>query len=122
MVVKALAPRAGFLMIGWGMAWKPVTLRVTGLVTPLMVSWPSMLLGLSPSNTTLVDLKVAVGNFAVSRKSSPCRWPLKSAKPVFTDFMSITMSTEPVLASASNTTLPVVLVKLLSWVEKPKCE
>jgi len=31
--------------------------------------------------------------------------------------MSITMSTEPVLAAASNTTVPLVLVKLLSWVD-----
>ena len=39
------------------------------------------------------------------------------SKPVLTDFMSMTMSTEPFLASASNTTLPVVLLKLLSCVE-----
>ena len=48
-----------------------MTVRVTGLVTPLMVRLPSMALGLSPSNTTLVDLNVAVGNLAVSKKSSP---------------------------------------------------
>ena len=117
MVTKALAPMAGTFIIGWGMAWKDVTVSVTGLVTPLMVSWPSMDAGLSPSNTTLVDLKVALGNLAVSRKSSLWMWPLKSAKPVLTVVVSITMSTAPVLAWASNTTVPVVLPKLLSWVE-----
>ncbi len=99
------------------MAWNEVTVSVTGLVTPLMVSWPSTLAGLSPSNTTLVDLKVAVGNLAVLRKSSPWMCSLKVSKPVLTDLVSITMSTAPVLAALSNTTLPVVLLKLDSWVE-----
>ena len=94
-----------------------MTVKVTGLVTPLMVNWPSMEAGLSPSNTTLVDLKVALGNLAVSRKSSPWMWPLKSVEPVLTVVRSITMSTEAVLACASSTTVPVVLLKLLSWVE-----
>src|SRR3546814_7059846 len=39
----------------------------TGLVMPLIVRLPSMLTGLSPSKITLVDLKVAVGNLAVSK-------------------------------------------------------
>ena len=39
------------------MKW--LTLRVTGLVTPLMVRLPSMVAGLSASNITLVDLKLA---------------------------------------------------------------
>ena len=98
MVVWALAPSAGFFSIGCGMARKGVTFSVTCLLTPLIVSTPSMLRGLSPSNTTRVDLKVALGWRAVSRKSSAWMWPLKSAKPVLTEVMSMVMSTLPLRA------------------------
>jgi hypothetical protein len=76
-----------------------VTVSVTGLVTPLRVSMPSTATGLSPSKTTLVDLKVAVGYFAVSRKSSPWMCSSKTAEPVSTDLVSITMSTAAGLGS-----------------------
>lgn len=77
MVVNALQYRAGFLKMGYGMAWKGVTISVTGLLIPLMVNIPTIPLRLSTSSTTLVDLKVAVGNLAVSGNSSPwmCAYP-----------------------------------------------
>ncbi len=46
----------------------------------LIVRSPSIAEGLSPSNTTLVDLKVAVGYLAVPKKSSP--WMSTLTEPV----------------------------------------
>ena len=119
-VTLALAPMACLGTIGCCMAVNELRLRVTGRVTPLMVSSPSTATGLSPSNTTRVDLKVAVGYCAVWKKSSPWMCSLKVAKPVSTERMSISMSTEPVRASWSSTTVPVVVLKRLIWVDSPK--
>ena len=117
--VLALAPMASFLAIGWAMLAKWLTFNTTGLVTPLMVRLPSMVAGASPSNTTLVDLKVAVGNLPVSRKSAPWMWLLNRFEPVSTEVMSMVMSTEPVLAALSYTMVPLVLLNLLIWVDRP---
>src|SRR4051812_45752221 len=45
---------------------------------------------------------------------------LNIVEPVLTDFMTITTSTEPVLACLSKMILPVVLSKRLTCVEKPR--
>ena len=44
-VVCAFAPIASFLAIGCGIAWKDVTVNVTGREMPLSVRMPSILLG-----------------------------------------------------------------------------
>src|SRR3546814_19115011 len=67
LTVVALAPMESFLSMGCGPLKNEVTVRVTGLVMPLLVRLPSRLTGLSPSKITLVDLKVAVGILVVSR-------------------------------------------------------
>ena len=117
MLTLALAPIASFFSIGCAACWNELSLRVTGLVTPLIVSLPSTATGFSPSKTTLVDLKVAVGYLAVSRKSSPWMCSLNSGKPVLTEVVSITMSTEPVFAALSKTIVPLVLSKRESCCE-----
>jgi hypothetical protein len=66
MVPVASAPIPSFFIM-FMPCLKEVTVNDTGLVTPLTVRLPSMLTGLSPSNLTYVDLKVAVPNCAVSR-------------------------------------------------------
>src|SRR3546814_19741310 len=78
-----------------------------------------MLTGLSPSKLTLVDLKVAVGNWAVSRKSALWIWPSNISKPVSIVVMSIVTSTLACLASWSRTTVPVVLLKRKICLDMP---
>src|ERR1039458_7833841 len=117
-VAVALAPMPSFFIM-FRPCLNKVTFSVTGLVMPLSVSSPAMLTGLSPSNFTDVDLKVAVGNCEVSRNSAFWMLPLNSSEPVSTDLVSITRSTEPVLAAGSKVTVPVGLLKRDSWVEKP---
>src|SRR5574344_1453496 len=51
MTVLALAPMASFFSIGWAMAAKWFTFSVTGLVTPLMVSWPVTAYWPAPTNS-----------------------------------------------------------------------
>ena len=58
-------------------------------------------------------------HLAVSKKSSPCICPLKTAKPVLTLLIPMMTSTEPVLEALSSTTVQVVLLKGLSCVDKP---
>src|SRR5712664_2399572 len=113
----ALAPQASFLASGCGMHWNEVTARVTGLLTLLEVRVPSIATGLSPSNLNALDLKVMVGYFSASKKSSPFKWPLKTSLPVSTDFTSMLTSAEPVLAARSMVILPVTVSKRLDWVE-----
>ena len=100
-VVVALAPIASFLNIGFSALWKWVTSSTTGLVMPLMVNSPSIVLGASASNVTFDDLNVAVGNYSVSNKSADLICASKSAKPVLMAVISRVISTSAVLASLS---------------------
>ena len=60
----------------------PSTAKVTGWVTPCMVSSPVTTFSPAPSETTPVDLKVKVGNFSASKKSALLRCASRWASPV----------------------------------------
>ena len=88
----ALPPHMSRSLWGCGMHLQRSTFSVMVLATSNNVTLPSMLPGLSPLNTTLVDLNVIVGNSATLKKSGvrKCssrergRFPL-SLSPVLTD-------------------------------------
>src|SRR5690606_31244348 len=110
---------ASFCSIGWGPLKNDVIVSVTGLVMPLIVRSPSMLTGWPSSNTTLFDVNVAVGNCAVSRKSSLWICWSNSSKPVSMEVMSMVTSTSAVSASLSRTTVPEVLLKRRICLDNP---
>ena len=83
MVVNAFAPIASFFAIGCGIAWKDVTVKVTGLVTPLRVKLPWISVGLSPLKTTLVDLILGIHN------------PTQGTVEISDQLPSVTISTWP---------------------------
>src|SRR5205807_2454347 len=99
---------------------KLVTLRLTGFVTPSMVSSPSTATGRSPSNATLVDLKVMVGYFSTLKKRSALRIASRRLSQLLTEVASIVTSTDAFFAARSSVILPLDLRKLPSWVEKPR--
>ncbi|MFZ3087491.1 MAG: hypothetical protein WA123_05435 [Methylotenera sp.] len=70
-LVVAVAPQASFFNMGCGMQKKESTLSVTGFVTPFTVKSPTTDATLSPSNFTLVDLKVMVGYLEIIIGDSP---------------------------------------------------
>src|ERR1700758_3126250 len=63
-VAVTSAPHTGVLVDGWIAHLNPDTVRAQGLVTPRIVSSPSAPTTALPSNLTLLDLKVMVGNCA----------------------------------------------------------
>ena len=85
---------------------KESKVRVTGLVTPFMVRLPSTDASLSPSNFTLIDLKVMVGYLAVLKQSISCRYVLNNGKPLSNEVTSMTTSTLPDLVLRSIMILP----------------
>ncbi len=87
--------------MGFILFWNEVTVRVTGWVMPLMVKFPITLTGFLPLKITEVDLKVMFGYWAESKKSLSCRTLFNRGSPVLTDFVSMVISTEPVLATGS---------------------
>src|SRR5690606_30097530 len=115
----ALAPMASFCSIGWGPLKNDVIVSVTGLVMPLIVRSPSMLTGWPSSNTTLFDVNVAVGNCAVSKKSSLWICWSNSSKPVSMEVISMVTSTSAVSASLSSTTVPEVWLKRRICLDNP---
>jgi hypothetical protein len=71
-LVVALAPSPSFLTIGCGIC-RNDNLQVDWFSNAQHSSFPSTLTGLLPLKLTLVDLKVAVGNLAVSESPWMCR-------------------------------------------------
>ncbi|MNV86671.1 hypothetical protein D3C71_1807230 [compost metagenome] len=97
-----------------------VALRVTGAVLPSSVSWPVTSLTLSPVKLNLSDTNLIVGCLAASNRSALCRCLSKGGVPVFTEVVSMVMSTLPVLAARSNSTEPCFLSKRPRLVDAPK--
>src|SRR5690606_17418444 len=79
-VAVASKPIAGRLVIGWSAALLRVTSSTTGLVMSLMVRLPVTFSLPSPAASTLVLLKVAAGNLAMSKKSALSRCLSKSSE------------------------------------------
>ena len=114
-VAVASAPHIGFLLNGFSPQTKFVTLKLTGLVTPIIVKSPSTWTTRSPSNVSLSDLNVSVGNFSTLKNRSPLTIASSLASKVRIDVASIVMSMLPFFASRSSITLPDTLPKL------PRC-
>src|ERR1017187_7840306 len=89
LIVAVTSPaQRGFLFIGLVAHWKPLTVTVSGLVTPSRVNWPSAATTLLPSKTSLSDLKVMVGYFSTLKKPSSDTWVFQAAKPMSRDLVS----------------------------------
>src|SRR5690606_20661906 len=120
MVVLMSAPHISFLFIGLGPHLKLLTASLTGLVTPSRVKSPSAATTLSPSKTSLLDLKVMVGYLAVLKKPSTAMCSFQSGKPMFSEATSMVRSTEPVVAARAGVMVPAVLSRRPRWVEKAR--
>ncbi|SKY53747.1 Uncharacterised protein [Mycobacteroides abscessus subsp. abscessus] len=83
---------------------------------------------LSPSGRTLVETKVALGNWSASKKSADLMWPSRCGFPVVMVVTSISACTEGVPSSATvmvplnDSNLPRTLLTIRCFTTKPTVE